>query len=627
MTRHPLRSVFLLGMLACGGSSGEVPLARIAVSPEAQVAFSDLQRAWDSKERLDASELEQRFRRYTILYSRDPLVPVVQAYLAILLAEHERTSEAAAIVQQYSQEPHGATRDLFEVVKAYVMRKGGRPDEALALLQPLAGKIIDAAARALLLEELAMAALEAHADYEAIGYFDAWLVGTTGPDHERARVRIQELLERLPTVVLESAYQAMRNGGTGKPAVSTQKNAGYSKEIRTLVAERLSKIAVEEGDTVLARWLLDPSAGATPASLQLQAGLGELASSRRGIRAIEGRSVGLLLPAPTLGRPTEAADVLRGLSFALGLPDQKAQTRLVVREGSESVKQMQQSLEELAGEGVSVVVAGFEPETAQRALSWGDASNIAVIALAPPALATTPRHGFVLGADMASQLHALDEGWKKSNGLAKRRVMFLSGTRNPDLELRVTSDPYVEIAFPCDDDVDDALREHKPSAYWVSGTLGCTSNLLRQLVRIGKERSTRVEVGLGTTLESYSAQVPTGVTLNQLTIATGILPTVPKGVDSTLAEEVRVYTNRYGLTPNYWASLGHDAGAIALRATKPLPDDRTTSDQAVYMRRALVEAGILSSQANLWSTEAHGFASQRVLKRTLRVLAPKSLEP
>lgn len=584
------------------------------------MAFNELQRSWDSKERLDLRDLEQRFRQFAILHSRDPLVPVVQAYLAILLAEQGRTSEAASIVQVYSQEPSGATRDLFEVVKAYVMRKGGHANEALALLQPLAGKIIDAAARALLLEELSMAALEAHVDYEAIGYFDAWLVGTTGPDHERARERIQELLQKLPSVVLESSYQAMRSNGASKQGARAQHNAGYSKEIRTLVGERLSHIAVEEGDTVLARWLLDPSAGVTPSSLQHQVGLGELASSRRGIRAIEGRSVGLLLPAGTLGRLTEAADVLRGLSFALGLPDAKARTRLVVREGGEQVKQIQQALEELAGEGVSVVVAGFDPDTAHRALAWGDASNIAVVALTPPLVPRALRHGFVAGQDTPAQLKVLAEGWKHTSTLARRQAIFLSGTRVPDDELKGVADPPIEMAWPCDDPFDDLLREQKPSGYWVSGALSCTSGLLRQLVRIGKERSGIAEVGLATTLESYSAQVPSGVTVTQLTVAAGILPIMPKTAEAALITEVGTYENRYGLVPNYWASLGHDVGVLALRATKPLPDDRTTSDQQVYMRRALVEAGMMAAEAPLWSTNARGFASQRQLARALQAV-------
>lgn len=606
--------------VSCAASSGPTPLVRVASSAEAQIAFSDLQRSWASKERLDLRDLEQRFRQFAILHSRDPLVPVVHAYLAILLAEQSRTGEAASLVQLYSQEPDGPTRDLFDVVKAYVMRKGGRANDALALLQPIAGKIIDAAARALLLEELSMAALEAHADYEAIGYFDAWLVGTTGVDHERARERIEELLAKLSPVVLESAYQAMRS--TNKPGVNAgKKGAGYSKEIRTLVAERLSTIAVDEGDTVLARWLLDPTAGATPTSLQLQPGLGELAASRRGIRAIEGRSVGLLLPSANLGRLTEAADVLRGLSFSLGLPDPKATTRLVVREGGEQVRQMQQALEELAGEGVSVVVAGFDPETAGRALAWGDASNIAVIALVPPLITRTLRHGFQIGEDVHPQLRTLDEAWKRTMPASRRRVVFLSGTRAPDLELTSATDPPVDRAIPCDDELDAPLRETKPSAYWVSGASGCTNGLLRQLVRIGKERSGLGDIALGTTLESFVAQSPSGITLSQLTIAAGILPSVPATADATLVAEVRTYTTRYGLTPNYWASLGHDAGVIAQRAMKPLPDDRTTSDEAVYLRRALVEAGIMAAQAPLWSTDARGFASQRLLPRTLSAVA------
>ena len=195
------------------------------------------------------------------------------------------------------------------------------------------------------------------------------------------------------------------------------------------------------------------------------------------------------------------------------------------------------------------------------------------------------------------------------------------------IELASATDPPVDRAIPCDDELDAPLRETKPSAYWVSGAIGCTNGLLRQLVRIGKERSGLGEIGLGTTLDSFGAQIPSGVALSQLTIGAGILPTVPATADSTLVGEVRAYSTRYGLTPNYWASLGHDVGVLAQRAMKPLPDDRTTSDEAVYLRRALVEAGFMAAQASLWSTDAHGFATQRILPRTLRAVPVAPSKP
>lgn len=602
---------WLMLMLALGCGSQAMPLARIGSSPEAQTAFASLQRQWDSKERLDARELEDRLRRYASQYSGDPLVPVVHAYLAILLAEQARASEATALVNLYAREPPGSTRDLFDVVKAYVLRRGGHAPEALALLQPLAGKLIDGAARALLLEELALSALEAHADYEAIGYFDAWLVGTSGPDHERARARVQELIVRLPRIVLESSYQAMRKSD----ASITGKSAGYSKEMRALVAERLSQIAVDEGDTTLARWLLDPNAGPTPSSLQLQAGLGELAQSSRGTRAVDGRAVGVLLPSPAQGRMTEVADVLRGLSFALGLPDPKGTTRLVIRESGEQVRQIQESLEELAGEGVAIVVAGFDPDTAGRALAWGDAANIAVVSLVPPALERTLRHGFIAGTDVAPQLAALEAAWVKRPA-SQRQVLFLTGTRVADKELAETQDAPIELAHPCDDPLDEIVRETKTSGYWVSGAVSCTNNLLRQLVRIGKERGGAHDIALGTTLESYDPLPPTGVRLTQMTIASGILPVDAKH----LSAEVQRYNTRYGLLPDYWTALGRDIGALAAQAMKTLPENRTTTDQEVYMRRALVEASLLAAQADLWSTDARGFASARVLAREVRVV-------
>ena len=105
----------------------------------------------------------------------------------------------------------------------------------------------------------------------------------------------------------------------------------------------------------------------------------------RGVRTLES-------PA----RPVAAADAgasddataVRGSSRRrppLDEPTAGEQVRLVTRDDAGSADRTEVSLDELAGEGASVVVAGLDVQTAARALRWGENHGVAVVALVPPA--------------------------------------------------------------------------------------------------------------------------------------------------------------------------------------------------------------------------------------------------
>ncbi len=48
----------------------------------------------------------------------------------------------------------------------------------------------------------------------------------------------------------------------------------------------------------------------------------------------------------------------------------------------------------------------------------------------------------------------------------------------------------------------------------------------------------------------------------------------------------------------------------------PLPLDDVSDGRLVTQRRAIVEAGLLATRADLWTTEAKGFEARRVIART-----------
>ena len=125
-------------------------------------------------------------------------------------------------------------------------------------------------------------------------------------------------VERLPKEVLVGALQAMR---------TQRASLGYGVDIERILAARLVQMATTSGDAELARMLLDPDAGALVVGGDAGMELGELATSRRGLNVVEGRTIGLLLPTESPGLRDESADVLRGRDVGARLAARRTDAR------------------------------------------------------------------------------------------------------------------------------------------------------------------------------------------------------------------------------------------------------------------------------------------------------------
>jgi hypothetical protein len=95
---------------------------------------------------------------------------------------------------------------------------------------------------------------------------------------------------------------------------------GYGIDIERILSDRLVREATTSGNAELALMLLDPRVPRGSRSRGTQGlALGQVATSRRGLNVVAGRTIGLLLPTSASLRD-ESADVLRGVTWALGLP-------------------------------------------------------------------------------------------------------------------------------------------------------------------------------------------------------------------------------------------------------------------------------------------------------------------
>jgi hypothetical protein len=650
-------AAWLIALGACGGAASETkPVATLASSTRAAVAFNPIREAWADPEHTDLPTLRRLLERFIARFPADGLVPLARVYLALVALQQGDTAAADPQLALTEGLPPGTAHDLRTVARARRLRMSGAPEAALELLRPLVGKNVDPVTRAVFEQELTLAALATHRDYEAISYMDAWLRASSDEEKGRALAAVGALAQQIPKEVLVGAIQSMRK---------QRATLGYGVDIERILAGRLARIATEGGDAELARLLLDSDAGAIVVGGDAGVALSELATSRRGLNVVQGRTLGLLLPTDSPGLRDESADVLRGVMWALGLPrglrgranarasdatadggvaeprpDAQAPVRsacatpepapplddprpreglrLVTRDDSGSADRTEVSLDELVGEGAAIVIAGLDAQTAARALGWADSHRVPLIALVPPLnpLAGALSFGFVLGEPRASVLDALV---RAAPALASERaapVIDLSEVAlyppqggpvgaltllppiSCDIPPTMAGDPRFPIAEWDRDKIHDWL---------VSGSPSCAADVVSEL----SAAHARGVVALLLEAAALPAHPPA---LRVISASAGVVPdaaTSERGDD-----ELRRFRATLGPV-SFWTALGRDAATLARVAMAELPTETASDPPAVAERRTHARDLLVAARVRLWSTEATGWTDTHTIKRTV----------
>ena len=642
-SRRAARAVAVVGALAacaacaaCGrGARDARPVYATASTMEATLAFEELRDAWERRD-VGADRQREALERHLKRFPGDGTATTAQLYLAFLLMQAGEYYKADALLALLESNPRalraGPERDMFAVARAKSLRHRGAHPQALALLQPLAGKAVDETLRGIFLEELCLAALGAGEDYEAIGYMDAWLRGVSEDKRVASRAKIAAGLEGMPAGVLQATYRAMR----------TAQQTGYSAEIQRLVAMRVAAIVVQNEDATLARWLLDVTPGGSDALGDSGPTILELAASRRGLREVQGRTVGLLLSTGDAERREAAAAVLRGVSWALELPKAPAARtdplRLVVRTDASEGKGLASDLamEELFGEGAGVVLAGLDGRSADHALERGEDHGLPAVLLHPPARPPVPPPARYVTVEARPTPAAMLA--RALAPLGDRRVQLLTTSRGKgrdavEAALALGGLGRARETVDCDAEAPrpgmprfpfEAWAKERVRTFVVAGARECLTDTLAeiQLATRGAAAGPRPLVGVVLDTEPPAEPSPAPAP-RVFAVSAGILPLERDRVAALGDPEVAAYYNEFGQVPGWWAALGRDAGILARQAVSVLPSNTTADPKAVAQRHAIVAAALGRAQAPLWTTEASGFAGQRVLSRSLRVVELK----
>jgi hypothetical protein len=633
------------GGAACVGSgSGPTPVPSLATTPAAAAFFASLRDGLRRPDRVPPLVLRAEIESFLRGFPSDGLVPLAHVYLALVALQLGDTAAADRELELGNTLPPGSTRDLRTVAMARRARLQGQAEEALNLLRPLVGKSVDPVIRSVFEQELTLAALGTHRDYEAISYMDAWLRASSEEDADQTARAVAALVEKVPKEVLVGSLQAMR---------AQRATLGYGIDIERILERQLVQIATTSGDAELAQLLLDQ--GGTPLAVPGDAGavLGELATSRRGMNVVTGRTLGVLLPTELPALRDEAADVLRGVLWALGLPHgvrsapadagapaaaradagvsplraacgdlepaplaeepkDEDDVRLVTRDDAGSADRTEGALDELAGEGAGVIVAGLDPQTSAHALSWGQARGIAIVAIVPPAPSTAlPGPGdwsFVLGEPRARAIEVLAKAVPGLQGVAVAPVVDASEvgsfpaqggpmgamTLGPPVSCDIPAVRAGDPRFPL------GVWDHDRARAWlVTGSPMCARDLLAEL------SSARVSGTVGLTLEA--AALPAhAASLKVMTAAAGVVPQAASG--DVRDDELRRFAERLGQV-GWWTALGRDAATLARLALRPLPPGTVAEPKLVTQLRAKARDELASARARLWTTETSGFAA------------------
>ena len=660
-----------LGPYGCSAPGEPPPVASFASSTASSAAFAQIRDAWVDPAKTSPAALRGMLDRFIRDFPHDGLEPVARAYRAYLALDDRDFARADAELRQLGGLPPGSTRDLVTTVRASWERLHGNAAGAMRLLRPNIGKNVDPIARNLFEEELALAALasdEEHDQYEALAYMDAWLQGAADEEREATRREVSAIVEKMPREVLEGAIKLIRV----KRAAS-----GYGPEIFRIMSDRLAKIALKDGDAELARLLLDPSAGASVVAGDAGAELADLSTSRRGLNVIEGRTIGLLLPTEAAELRDESADVLRGVMWALGKPrgirriltpipapsrlpsaapmppaaspaaspapiDPSANNAcareasaddstlsedepsdddaisLVTRDDAGNAARTEASLDEMVGEGASVIIAALDPKTADRAMRWSAAHAVPVIVLTPPATEQVSAHAFVLGEPLSRVLEALV---RAAPELANTKVApVVDASELADFPTRGGTLGPLAILAPvsCDTPTPHAGDPRFPLVDWekasarawlVTGSAACARD-------VSLELSTRGRSGVVALTLAAAAWLPSPKALRVISAAAGLVPIAPGGVARN--REIDRFVAAYGVSRlTWWTALGRDAATLSRRIALSLPKDSVSLPAQVAERRASAERALFAARARLWSTESRGFAGKNVISRSI----------
>src|SRR6188768_3477224 len=243
---------------SCRQSRSEVgrPEARLSASVEAQANFRNLRAAWFSGSTSERRRLEPDLRRFLVRFPNEEPSDMVRVLLAFDCVSRGSLQEARVFIAQVRASV-GAVHDFSRVAEAYALLRESKPDAALSVLEPLAGKIVDSEERLLFSELRVRAAASARRYSNAVQAAHELLTEASSDGRAALEELVREQFQSAGKSELVEALESLERTNAGE-----SQSTPAREWLRKLLRERLVAVALREKDAVLARNLLDTAPAA-----------------------------------------------------------------------------------------------------------------------------------------------------------------------------------------------------------------------------------------------------------------------------------------------------------------------------------------------------------------------------
>ncbi len=587
----------------CGAGEGAQPRPLLSKTLPPQLAMQSItqrfSRAATPEER---AALEPDLRALVRDHGDDDAVYMAGALLAWIALERGELDEAERVARSVADRPPaaaGVDRDVARALLGAVLRRRGKSLEALELLGPLFGKLLDGYARAFLNEEVVRAAFDAGRHDVALSLLAAWLRSPEGP-RDRLSARAAEWLVAVESAQLEAWLVA----ALGQP------EDARSPDMLRLATSRLADVALALSDASLARRLLDRASellgdpsGKDARALERAERLAKLALGASAPR-LEARTLGLLLSATDAGAIERSVELSAGASAALGLPGGEARITTATDGGKES--QAREACAALVRDGAVVILAGTSAAQAKQAAEFARDEAVPVLLLRPVDASVASAWAFVVGESPTASAKTLVAALT-GRGAKRVGAVMEDGAAPPE---------GVAKSAECNDAWDAAAWKREGlDAVALTGTGRC--------VRAAAARATAAGLRVGASPDGAAA---TGLSA---LAGGGFLPlSTHQAVNRAARPPELLAFWRTHRDVTWWHGLGHDAALLAWDAVRGAALESTEEAAKIAAARAKVRLALEQSNAQgLWTSASGTFGGARSLARTLDALRPEAVGP
>lgn len=585
----------------CGRVVSEVPTptASLADRRSSQDGFRQIEEQWLATAPSARRPLEKPLTQFVQAHPTDGHSRRARLYLAWLNVQKRDTVTAKHWLDLARTGANGVDGDLLEIVEASLLIATGEPHRAYARLKPLEGRLLNADDRMLYFEQMLRANLAAERYNEALQQILNLATQSARRHRARAWRKLSKVVGKMPVSALEAQLRTSTLVDTPLPEIRRSERSAARGWLLEQIRSRLSQAALKNRDVQLAQRLLSDSPRGVGRDPNVR--LRRLATQASLAATIEGRRLGLIFDLGNTTRRQHSVEVSSGIAIALRAAHPTAEARVSLHTQSiREAAEIPAAMEQLAGEGASLFVAGLDAEAADIAADFAELQHLPLILLHPESTVRTRTYVRVFGVAFEQTRNLLRQR------LESQGVSTVVQLGSPQQACGLWGEkPTSQTVAPL------LGRDTLKPGLLLSGAAACSRVALEELTTI----QNKLQLGVG--LASWAllnGPLPSRATW---TIGVGILP----WTGNTPPPSLQYWFEKRTQPPTWFEAMGHDIANIAQIVLPSRPLEPLRKEQLVQAFHSRVMQALDGVHwQDPWTSQATGFGPRGAVPRQFKTV-------